>query len=133
MTNDTFAYIGEFQLNDGSIDKVNLDERGWADPNRLANTRVFSLVPKDRNSRWPYLRINIPEGAKPIFKSRNNVGMTAGFVYRIYAAGWIKDGVNHWTWLFPTGAVEQETDDPSINKEISAQLNDQWRDRIGRP
>lgn len=126
---DTFAYRAELQLHDGSTEIVNLEERGWAEPERLANTRVFSLLPISEGTRWPTIRVVIPEGAKPVFKTRNNVGMTAGFNYRTYAVGWFKDGETHWTWVLPNGNIEQGTDDPELTKQLTAYLNDEWRRR----
>lgn len=126
----TFEYTAELQLNDGSVVTVDLEERGWADPERLAQTRVFTLVPKDPNSRWPFFRVHIPEGGKPIFKSRNNVLMTAGMSFRTYAAGYFKDGESNWTWLFPHGAMERGTDDPSVTRLMTETLNDAWRDQV---
>ena len=126
---DTFEYSAELQLHDGSVVQVNLEERGWADPERLAQTRVFSLVPK--TNTWPRMSVNIPEGAKPIFKSRNNVGMTAGWTFRSYAVGWFKDGESHWTWINPNGTIESETDDPKSTKDLILSLNDAWRKQVG--
>ena len=128
---DTFEYTAELQLHDGSIVPVNLEEHGWADPDRLANTRALTLIPRNVASGWPFVRINIPEGAKPIFKSRNNVGATAGFQMRVYAVGWFKDGESHWTWVFPGGALEQGGDDPEFAKTIVEFVNDAWRYRYG--
>lgn len=128
---DTFAYWAELQLNDGSLVKIDLEERGWAEPERLSQTRVFTLVPKDTASRWPFCRVHIPEGAKPIFKSRNNLrllGPAAGYmgepIFRSYAAGWFKDGESHWTWIMPNGSIETETDDPTFNDILVKSLND---------
>lgn len=128
----TFAYTAELQLNDGSLVAVDLEERGWADPDRLANTRVFTLVPKDPASGYPFLRVHIPEGAKPIFKSRNNINLIGHGqpMFRAYAAGWFKDGESHWTWCFPNGAMEKETDDPTVNDLLVKAINDAWRARI---
>lgn len=128
---DQFEYYAELQLTDGSLVPLNLEERGWADPDRLANTRVFTLIPKNAGSGWPFVKVHIPEGAKPIFKTRNNVGATAGFQMRVYAVGWFKDGVSHWTWVFPGGSLEKETDDPDINSTLIATINDAWRYRYG--
>lgn len=116
----TFEYTAEFQLNDGSIQQVDLEEHGWAEPERLAQTRVLTLVPKNSASRWPFVRIHIPEGSKPVFKSRMNMrflgaGPMNEPVFRIYAAGWHKGHTTHWTWVFPNGAIETETDDPTFN------------------
>lgn len=127
----TFEYTGQVQLNDGSTVDLDLEERGWAEPNRLAETRVFSLIPK--TTSWPTIHINIPEGAKPIFKSRRSVGMTAGFEFRSYAVGWFKDGESHWTWITPNGVIETETDDPRSIDSLTESLNDQWRVRTGAP
>lgn len=131
MTN-TFAYTAELQLNDGSLVPIDLEERGWAEPERLANTRVFTLVPKDINSRWPFVRIHIPDGAKPIFKSRQNINLIGHGqpLFRAYAAGWFKDGESHWTWAFPNGAVEQGTDDPTVNELLVKAINDSWRAQV---
>jgi hypothetical protein len=123
----TFEYTAELQLNDGSLVQIDLEERGWAEPERLANTRVFTLVPKNPGQHWPFLRVHIPEGAKPIFKSRNNVLMYAGKQLRVYAAGWFKDGESHWTWVFPNGSIEVETDEPTFLDIITHAINDAWR------
>lgn len=126
----TFEYTAELQLNDGSIVTVDLEERGWAEPNRLANTRVFTLVPKDPQSRWPFVRVHIPEGAKPIFKSRMNKLVTAGKEFRAYAVGWFKGSDSHWTWVLPNGSIEQGTDEPSFIKILTEQVNEAWRQSL---
>lgn len=125
----TFEYTAELQLNDGSLVQIDLEQRGWAEPERLANTRVFTLVPKDTQSKWPFVRVHIPEGAKPVFKSRQNMtllgsslGMNAP-IFRAYAVGYFKDNVTYWTWVFPNGAIEQNTDDPVFNDLLVAQFN----------
>lgn len=124
----TYEYSAEVQLNDGTLVQLDLEERGWADPERLANTRVFTLVPKDPTSKWPFVRIHIPEGAKPIFKSRNNVLVTAGREFKTYAVGWFKDGESHWTWVMPNGSIELETDSPTFSEILSQAANQAWRD-----
>lgn len=125
----TFEYTAELQLNDGAIVQVDLEERGWADPERLAITRVFTLVPKAPGSK-PMVRVHIPEGGKPIFKSRNNVLMTAGKSFRTYAVGWFKDGESNWTWVMPDGSTEQGTDDPIFAQVITQAGNEAWRQSI---
>lgn len=127
---DTFAYWAELQLNDGSLVSIDLEQHGWAEPNRLASTRVFTLVPKDTASRWPFVRIHIPEGAKPIFKSRMNARLMGAAasemgepIFRAYAVGWFRDGDSHWTWVFPNGAIETETDEPTFNDLLVAATN----------
>jgi hypothetical protein len=129
----TFEYKAEIQLNDGTLIPLDLEERGWADPERLANTRVFSLVPKEINAGWPLVRVNIPEGAKPIFKARKNVLATAGQEFRCYAVGWFKDGESHWTWILPGGSIETESDDPYLTRKLTEELNQRWRTAVGAP
>lgn len=117
---DAFEYTAELQLTDGTIVQVDLEERGWADPDRLALTRVFTLVPKNPEGKFPFLRVHIPEGAKPVFKSRMNMkflspqGMNVP-TFRAYAAGYHKGNETFWTWVFPNGSIEQNTDDPTFN------------------
>src|SRR5574338_1136052 len=119
MSND-FEYYAELQLTDGSLVQVDLEERGWAEPARLADTRVFTLVPKDPTSKWPFVRVHIPKGAKPTFKSRMNMrflspqGMNIPN-FRAYAVGYHRGKTTYWTWVFPNGAIEQNTDDPTFN------------------
>lgn len=125
----TFEYEAELQLNDGSLVSVDLEERGWADPDRLAQTRVFSLIPKTTGA-MPIVRINIPEDAKPIFKSRNSVLMTSGQSFRSYAVGWFKDGDSHWTWVLPNGSIETETDEPVLVDRLTIKLNEDWRQSL---
>jgi hypothetical protein len=129
----TFEYTAELQLNDGSLVQVDLEERGWAEPDRLANTRVFSLVPRQLGTGWPLIRINIPDGAKPVFKSRRNVLATAGQEFRAFAVGWFKDGSTHWTWVMPGGSIETETDDPHLVSKMTEALNQKWRTAVGAP
>jgi hypothetical protein len=127
---DTYEYTAELTLKDGSVAPVNLEERGWAHPDRLAQTRVFSLVPK---SSGITVSVNIPDGAKPIFKSRRVIGATAGWEFRVYAVGWFKDGESHWLWLLPDGSIEVETDEPDRVRQLTEKLNDEWRQRVGAP
>jgi hypothetical protein len=128
---ETFEYTAELQLHDGSVVPVNLEERGWAEPERLALTRVFTLVPRQYGTPWPMVRIHIPDGAKPIFKARKSVAATAGFQMRIYAVGWFKDGESHWTWVFPGGALEKEIEETELDKTLIGFVNDAWRYRFG--
>ena len=131
----TYEYLAELQLNDGTLVQVDLEERGWADPDRLAITRVFTLVPKpdNKNPRWPLVKIHIPEGGKPIFKSRNNVLLTAGQSFRTYAVGWFKDGESHWTWVLPNGAIESGTDEPTFSEIMTKAANQTWREAQNLP
>lgn len=125
-----FEYKAELQLNDGSTVLVDLEERGWAEPERLANTRVFSLVPKDLTNAWPVVRIHIPEGAKPIFKSRPHFVLLGNQpmgtpLFRSYAVGYFKDNESYWTWVFPNGMIEANTDDPTFADLIIRAMNQQ--------
>lgn len=125
---DTYEYWAELQLNDGSLVQLDLEKHGWAEPTRLAATRVFTLVPKNPGAQWPFVRVHIPEDAKPIFKSRMNMRFLGGKVmnepnFRAYAVGYFKDGTSHWTWVFPNGAIETNTDDPTFNDLLVAASN----------
>lgn len=121
----SYEYYAELQLTDGSLVTLDLEEHGWADPERLARTRVFTLVPKEPGGKWPFVRIHIPDGAKPIFKTRRNMSLSFGIeLFRAYAVGWFKDGESHWTWIFPNGAMEKESDDPSFNDLLVKAMND---------
>jgi hypothetical protein len=118
---EAFEYWAELQLTDGSLVQLDLEERGWAEPDRLSQTRVFTLVPKNPAAGMPFVRVHIPEDAKPIFKSRmvnRLLGPAANYmgepVFRLYAAGYFKDGESYWTWVMPNGSVEQNTDEPTI-------------------
>ncbi len=123
---DTFAYWAELTQVDGSLVKLDLEEHGWAEPERLAQARAFTIVPKDINSRWPFVRVHIPDGAKPIFKSRpiRNLKPFGVELFRAYAVGWFKDGISHWTWAFPNGSIEQETDEPTIAALMATAITD---------
>lgn len=110
-----FEYDLAAQLNDGTEVKLNPEEHGWAEPERLAQVRVWSIIP--RNENWPVITVQIPEGAKPIFKSRvygkgyPGTNDTTGLpVFRAYAIGW-HDSTSHWTWVLPGGNIEVG-DDP---------------------
>lgn len=105
-----FDYDAAAVLDDGSEVKLNLEERGWAEPSRLARVRVWSLIPRDQNG-LPVVTVQIPAGAKPIFKSRvygrglpgiENSNLPS---FRCYAIGW-HDAESHWTWVMPGGNIE---------------------------
>lgn len=102
-----FDYDLAAKLNDGSEVKLNPEEHGWAEPERLAKVTVWSLIPRD-GVTLPVLTVQIPAGAKPIFKSRvygKGYPGTGGPSFRCYAIGW-HDSSSHWTWVLPTGDVE---------------------------
>jgi hypothetical protein len=123
---DAFAYWAELTQADGSLVQLDLEEHGWAEPERLAQARAFTIVPKDTNSRWPFIRVHVPEGAKPIFKSRPIMNLKPFGVelFRAYAVGWFKDGESHWTWAFPNGSIETETDNPTIADLLAKSITD---------
>jgi hypothetical protein len=125
----SYEYTAELQLEDGSLVQVDLEERGWAEPERLSLTRVFTLVPKSPGGKWPFVRVHIPEGAKPVFKSRVNKTIGKGseasaLNFRAYAVGYFKDGATYWTWVFPNGTIEQNTDAPTFNDILVKAMND---------
>lgn len=114
-----FDYDLAAQLNDGSEVKLDPEEKGWAEPERLAKVKVWSLIPRDQNG-MPVVTVQIPEGAKPIFKSRVYGKGLPGIEndlpsFRCYAIGW-HDTESHWTWVLPTGDIEIG-DDP-IHAEL---------------
>lgn len=126
---DTFAYTAELQLNDGSLVQIDLEEHGWAEPERLANTRALTLIPKDTTSKWPFVRVHIPEGSKPVFKSRMNMKLISAQgmgipTFRAYAVGYHKGNDTFWTWVFPNGSIEQNTDDPTFNDILVKAANE---------
>lgn len=104
-----FDYNLAAQLNDGSEVLLDPEEKGWAEPERLAKVTVWSLVPKEANG-MPIITVQIPEGAKPIFKSRVYGKGLPGIendlpIFRAYAIGW-HDAESHWTWVMPNGNIE---------------------------
>jgi hypothetical protein len=95
------------QLNDGTEVKLNPDEHGWAEPERLAKVKVWSLIP--RSGGLPVVTVQIPEGSKPIFKSRvYGKGLPTAdnpLSYRAHAIGY-HDTESHWIWVMPGGNIE---------------------------
>ena len=108
--NASFDYDLAAQLTDGSEVKLNPEEHGWAEPERLSRVKVWSLIPRDNNG-MPVVTVQIPEGAKPIFKSRVYGKGLPGIAdnplpsFRCYAIGW-HDTESHWTWVMPNGNIE---------------------------
>lgn len=117
----TFVYNAEAQLNDGSAILLDLEKTGWADPEMLAKTTRFTLLPKEgaltmKGLPYPIVVVNIPEGGKPVYRSRvfrKAAGAENAIDFRAYCIGYKADGVVHWTWVLPTGDVETGTDDDS--------------------
>ena len=109
MSTPTLDYDLTAQLNDGSEVKLDPEVHGWAEPERLAKVKVWSLIP--RKAGLPVVVVQIPEGAKPIFKSRVYGKGYAGIedsplpAFRAHAIGW-HDTESHWTWVMPNGLIE---------------------------
>lgn len=118
---EAFVYNAEAQLNDGSAILLDLEARGWADKDLLAATRRFTLLPKEgmttlRGQPYPIVTVAIPEGGKAVFKSRvyGVVGVNEGAegvpYFRAYAIGYKLGKHTHWTWVLPTGDIENGED-----------------------
>ncbi len=105
-----FEYDLSAQLNDGTEVKLNPEEHGWAEPERLSQVKVWSLIPRDGIAApdRPVVVVQIPKDAKPIFKSRvygKGLPGAGGPKFRCYAIGW-HDTESHWTWVLPNGTIE---------------------------
>ena len=103
-----FDYDLAAQLNDGTEVKLNPEEHGWAEPERLAKVKVWSILPRTLTDGWPPVIVQIPKGSKPIFKSRvygKGLPGAGGPSFRAYAIGW-HDSTSHWIWVFPEGCIE---------------------------
>lgn len=124
----SFEYDLAAQLNDGTEVKLNPEEHGWAEPERLSKVKVWSILP--RVAGLPVVSIQIPDGAKPIFKSRvygkGYPGTDNGLpMFRAYAIGW-HDTASHWTWVLPGGVIEVG-DDPIYGPMILQHMMEQTR------
>ena len=142
-----FVYAANATLDDGSEVVVDLEQRGWADKEMLAKTVRWALVPKVEPSHvtltgrsYPLVSIAIPEGAKPIFRSRVYVGNIISRSkdqqdrkvipslripqFRVYCIGWKKGRTTVWTWIMPTGDIEVGTsDDSHVADRLRALMN----------
>jgi hypothetical protein len=103
-------YTGIFTLDDGSEHLVDFENR-WANKEKLAHLKTFTLVPKDGVENMPVVVLNVPTGAKPIFKHRvyGQIAATGGSVrkpFRVYCIGYKFRGVEHLFWILPNGVVE---------------------------
>lgn len=115
---DQFVYWGALILDDGSEHIIDFDQKGWAEPTRLARTVRFSLVPKGKvltlkGRDYPTIVVNIPIGGKPVFKTRvkssTPMGPSEGrhpASIRIYGIGYKKGNQEHLSWVLPTGDIE---------------------------
>jgi hypothetical protein len=120
----SFPYNAEAQLNDGSAVLLDLEKTGWAYKEMLAQTHRFSLVPKSGTTNsagnpLPIVVVNIPPGAKPIYRSRVYRKMGTGadgqalIEFRCFCIGWKKGSVTCWTWILPSGDIETGVGDDS--------------------
>jgi hypothetical protein len=104
-----FDYDLLAQLNDGTEVKMDPEVHGWAEPERLSRVVVWTIVPRE-GVALPVVTVQIPEDAKPIFKSRvygkglPYEGSTLPS-FRAYAIGW-HDTESHWTWVMPGGNIQ---------------------------
>jgi hypothetical protein len=124
-----YVYVAAAQLNDGSETVVDLEERGWADKELLNRTVRWTLIPKDgamtmAGRPYPLISIQIPEGGRPVFKSRvygvvGANGETDGLPrFRCYGIGYKVDGATHLTWVLPTGDIETTTGDELLFADL---------------
>lgn len=143
-----FPYYANATLDDGTeVEAIDLEQRGWADPEMLARTVRWSLVPKGNHITltgrpYPLVSIVIPEGAKPIFRSRVMAGNIMSRssdqierkviphlmvpAFRCFCIGWKKGDVHVWTWVLPTGDIEVGTgDDSHLATTLREHLNTQ--------
>lgn len=133
MSSKSYIYHAEAQLNDGTFELLDLEEHGWADKERLAKVVRWSLIPKAEafpamgGRNWPVVIVDIPEGARPVFKTRafNKVRFNAGTegtfsegpLFRCYAIGWKLKTEERLVWVLPTGDIEFG-EDPTLADAI---------------
>lgn len=124
-----YVYIAAAQLNDGGETVIDLEERGWADKELLSRTVRWTLIPKDgavtmHGRPYPLISIDIPEGGKPVFKSRvygvvGVNGETEGLpMFRAYGVGYKLGSETHLTWVLPTGDIEVTTGDTLLFADL---------------
>jgi len=120
----SFVYNGELQVHDGSSYLIDFEKQGWADKELLAQTRRFTLLPKEgavtmKGLPYPIVVVNIPENAKPIYRSRvyrrNEADAEGNLLidFRAYCIGYKRGKTNYWTWVLPTGDIETGIEDDS--------------------
>lgn len=105
-----FKYEVALQLNDGSNHKFSLEEKGWANKEQLSQTKEISLIPSG-NTTLPVVACQIPEGAKPIIKSRvfGSIGSDGENTdsFRVYAIGYKQQRRRPYLiWILPNGTIE---------------------------
>ncbi len=112
-------YNAVAQLNDGSEVLLDLNKKGWADPEILNKTVGWMLVPKEQNG-MPVVSVSIPEKGKPVYKSRvYGKGLPGSGLpsFRAYAIGYKKGRTTYWVWVLPNGVIEF-TDEPRFAQLI---------------
>ncbi len=117
-----FAYQAIATLTDDSGTVLDLEEQGWASKEMLSRVKVWSIAPKNADSSLPTVVVNIPEGAKPVFKSRvfGTMGVASsegGPLFRCYAIGYKKGSSEFLAWILPSGDIEIGPD-PHIAEAI---------------
>lgn len=117
---DSYVYRAVAQLNDGTEVSLDLEKRGWADPDLLSRVTRFNLIPMDGavamgGRALPIVVANIPADAKPVFRSRvyGVIGSSGEGLptFRCYGVGFMRRGVTHLTWVLPTGDIETSIGD----------------------
>jgi hypothetical protein len=138
-----YIFWGTVLLNDGTEELLDLEEHGWADKERLANTVRFSLIPKDGAPKTLYgsdfvpIVVNIPKGAKPVFKTRVKnavpVMSTGGrhpVSFRMYGIGYKLGNQEPMLWVLPTGAIEVGEDSKFADMLLNALTYDNPESRL---
>lgn len=146
-----YAYLANATLDDGTEVTLDLEQHGWADKQMLARTVRWTLVPKPeyitlQGRPYRMVMINIPEGAKPVFRSRVYrsaiTNRSSDHVerkvipfllvpeFRTYCVGWKKGRTTVWTWVMPDGSVETGAVDDSylgwaLRKELDNLLGEE--------
>lgn len=119
---DYFIYQAVITMTDDSGTTLDLEEKGWADKEVLSRTKVFSITPKAADSAFPTIVVNIPDGAKPVFKTRvfGNIALSGGeggHKFRCYGVGYKLGSQEILTWVLPTGDIEVGPD-PKIAEQL---------------
>lgn len=107
-----FKYTVALQLNDGSNHNFSLDEKGWADKDQLSRAVEISLIPQGETN-LPVVACQVPEGAKPVVKTRVFGSIGSGSTeesrdaFRVYAIGYKQKRRRPYIiWILPNGTIE---------------------------
>lgn len=111
MSEKVFPYYAEAVLSDGKSYALDLEERGWANKELLSKTVRWTLA--DKATNMPVVSVQIPEGGKPVFKSRVYGAVSMGqeiseenTSFRCYGIGYKYGRRTHWFWVLPGGTIE---------------------------